>query len=339
MSAIDHNGKLFGRFNLIDAAIVAFVLVLIPIGYATALLFRPERPVIDSVTSVDIGSEERRVSVGTILTAKLKVRGHGFNPLLRARIDSIDAVGLVYENPNSLDVIVGVVPPGKHDLVLYDGIQEVARAAGAVEIQVTTGPAVRLYGWFTDIPRETAEAIKTGTTSGETGTMRILALGPVQPARIRATMRSGVADLPLQGRTERAAEIVLNCDWPAIFVCSINGQRLNQPPPVNIGLPGGALFEVEEIAPPQDPIPATAQLRVESTRGMKAGDRDSTIGSRAAEVVSIDGNSVTLKLGVDESREGWRYRGELVMPGETLHFRTDSYAVAGTVTSVNVKQP
>jgi len=69
--------------------------------------------------------------------------------MLRARIGSQEAIGFVFENPNSADVIVGMVPPGKHDLVLYDGVQEVARARDAVEIRATSGPSVRLYGWIT----------------------------------------------------------------------------------------------------------------------------------------------------------------------------------------------
>ena len=104
------------------------VLLLLPIGYATFLLFRPSRPVIDTVTQVEVTSEERRVSGVGLIIAKVKVKGSGLNPMLRAAIGSTPAVGFVFENPNSADVIVGVVPPGKHDLVLYDGVQEVARA-------------------------------------------------------------------------------------------------------------------------------------------------------------------------------------------------------------------
>ena len=150
MALIDRDGRVFGRFNLIDAAVAAFVVLLLPIGYATFLLFRPSRPVIDSVTRVEVTKEERRVASGSLLTAKLKVKGSGFNPLLRAAIGSTSAMGFVFETPNSADVLVGLVPPGKHDLVLYDGVQEVARAREAVEIQATGGPSVRAYGWLTE---------------------------------------------------------------------------------------------------------------------------------------------------------------------------------------------
>lgn len=341
MSVIDNNGKLFGRINLIDAAMLAVIVVLLPIGYATYLLFRPERPVIESVTRVEVTNEERRVSGGTVLTAKLKVKGSGFNPLLRARIDETEAVGLVFENPNSVDVIVGVIPPGKHDLVLYDGVQEVARARGAVETQSSEGPSVRAYGWLTDLPQALADSLKAGYASDPSvpGAYKVAAVGPVRPARARIAIGDATADLPLPGKFERAAEIVIRCDWPATQTCTIDGQRLSQQPPITIVLQGGIRFEIEEIAPPADPLPAVVRVRVASTAGMKTGDRDATVGSRAAEITAIDGTTVTMKLGVQESRDGWRYRGELLVPGGTMNFRTDSYSVSGTVVSVNVTKP
>lgn len=341
MSVIDNNGRLFGRINIVDGIILLFLFLLIPVGYATFLLFKPERPRIDSVTIVDVGNEERRVSSGTILTAKLKVKGSGFNPLMRARIDSIEAVGMVYETPNSVDVIVGVVPPGKHDLVLYDGVQEVARARGAVQLQANEGPQVRAYGWLTDLTPELADTLKAGYSTDSTvpGSYRIVAVGPPRQARVRATLGPGSADLTLPGKRERAAEVVIHCDWPSTLVCTIDGQRLNQAPPMIVTLPGGVRFEIDEIAPPEDPTPATASIRVASTAGMKAGDRDDTIGARAAEIMAIAGNTVTLKLGVQDSREGWRYRGQLVIAGSTLTLRTDRYEVSGTVTEVHTTKP
>jgi hypothetical protein len=340
MRMIDNDGRLFGRINLVDAAVLVFILLLIPVGYATFLLFRPEKPSIESVTRVEIGNEEKRVSSGTILTAKLKVKGTGFNPLLRARIGSLDAVGLVFETPNSVDVIVGVVPPGKHDLVLYDGVQEVARARNAVEVQATEGPSVRAYGRLTDLGPEYAETLTPGFATDPTvpGAFTIIALGPVRPARVRIALGSTIADLPLPGKRERAAEVVVRCDWPSTLTCTLDGQRLTQLPPIVITLAGGTRFEIDEIAAPEEPTRAVAQIRVTSTSGMKVGDRDATVGGRAAEITAIAGNIVTLKLGANDTREGWRYRGQLLAPGNTLTVRTDSYTVAGTVSDVRVEQ-
>jgi hypothetical protein len=43
LALIDDRGRLFGRVNVVDAAIGAFALVLLPIAYGTFLLFRPIR--------------------------------------------------------------------------------------------------------------------------------------------------------------------------------------------------------------------------------------------------------------------------------------------------------
>src|SRR4029450_4177974 len=52
VTLIDNRGRLFGRLNLVDAAIVVFALVLIPLGYGTFLLFRSAAPAVSSVTRV-----------------------------------------------------------------------------------------------------------------------------------------------------------------------------------------------------------------------------------------------------------------------------------------------
>jgi hypothetical protein len=138
------------RFNLFDAAVAAFVIVLIPIAYGTYLLFRAPKTIVTSVKRVEIAKEERRVG-GPNLVAKFKVTGSGLRPLLRASIDDEPAIGLVFENPNSADLLVGSVTPGAHDLVLYDGRQEIARAPKSIVVEQAMLPRsatvhVRLNG-------------------------------------------------------------------------------------------------------------------------------------------------------------------------------------------------
>ena len=342
MTFIDRDGRVFGRFNLIDAAVAAFILLLLPIGYATFLLFRPSRPAIESVTRVELTNEERRVSGSSLVIAKLKVKGSGFNPLLRASIGSTPALGFVFESPNSADVIVGVVPPGKHDLVLLDGIQEVARARDAVEIQATAGPSVRAFGWLTSLTEAQATALTEGFASDATvpGAFRIVALGPARPARSRVSVGTRATDLPLPGQMERAAEIVLRCDWPSARNCTIGGESLREAPPVAVTLPGGMRFEIEAIESTDEATPAIAILRLDRpVAGVKAGDRDVHVGAGAAEITAVAGTAVTLKLGVHDSRDGWRYRGQPVMPGGPFTMRTEGYVLIGTIEDLRIGRP
>jgi len=149
------------RFNLFDAAVVGFVVVLIPIAYGTYLLFRSPRPAVTSVERVEITKEERRVG-GPNLVAKLKIRGAGLRPMLRAWIDDRPAIGFVFENPNSADLLVGATAPGAHDLVLYDGAQEVARAPKAVVIEPSAVPRTALVRVRFETPPEVLALVKPG---------------------------------------------------------------------------------------------------------------------------------------------------------------------------------
>lgn len=149
------------RFNVFDAAVLAFVVVLIPIAYGTFLLFRTPKPVVTAVNRVEITKEERRVG-GPNLVAKLKVKGSGLRPMLRASIDDRPAIGFVFENPNSADLLVGATPPGAHDLVLYDGVQEVARAPKAVVIEPALLPHPVVLRVRFDEPPEVLALVKAG---------------------------------------------------------------------------------------------------------------------------------------------------------------------------------
>jgi hypothetical protein len=148
------------RINLFDAAVAGFVIVLIPIAYGTWLLFRAPHTVITSVKRVEITREERRIG-GPNLVAKMKIRGSGLRPMLRAFVDGAPAIGFVFERPDSADLLLGAIPPGSHDLILYDGVQEVARASNTVTIDPPVARAATLRVRL-DSPPDVTRLIKVG---------------------------------------------------------------------------------------------------------------------------------------------------------------------------------
>jgi hypothetical protein len=149
------------RLNLFDAAVAVFLIVLVPLAYGTYLLFRAPRTAISSVRRVGITQEERRIG-GPNLVAKFKVQGSGLRPLLRASIDGQPAIGFVFENPNSADLLVGRVAPGTHDLVLYDGVQEVARAPQSVLIEPMPMPRPATVRMRAQSPPEVLALVRPG---------------------------------------------------------------------------------------------------------------------------------------------------------------------------------
>jgi len=183
------------RFNVFDAAVVGFVIVLIPIAYGTFLLFRTPHPVVTSVNRVEIAKEERRVG-GPNLVAKLKIHGSGLRPMLRASIDDRPAIGFVFENPNSADLLVGATAPGAHDLILYDGTQEVARAPKAVVIEPAALPRTALVRLRFQAPPEVLALMKPGDKT--TGAATVVDIGK-DSTTLRLTADAGEHGWEYQG--------------------------------------------------------------------------------------------------------------------------------------------
>jgi hypothetical protein len=348
MTVIDGRGRLFGRINLFDAAIVGFAIVLVPIAYGTFLLFRTPKPMIAVVRRVEITKEERRVG-GPGLTAKLKVQGTGLRPLLRAFIDDVPAIGFVFENPNSADVLVGAVPAGSHDLILYDGVQEVARAIRAVTIQPAPSARLRIVGTIVGLDKTSADTLAAGQHD-------IVQLGPPRPDLRVLRVGAGEIDLPMEGAWARDAVITVRCDPdPNAGECSVGGRTLSTTPPpvVTISGPAGPLsVAVSEVLPDAAPRDALVRVRFEGSAELldliRSGDRDLLLDQRAARVSELgrrrEGGGgeamldATLRLGADAIQDGWRYRGRGIRPGEIFTLSTARYVATGSILSITFSE-
>jgi len=364
MTMIDDRGRLFGRLNLVDLAIVGLVLFLIPIAIATFLLFRTPKPRITSVTQVPVTREEERVAGGSSLSSKLKVRGSGLRPMLRATIDDAPAIGFVFETPNSADVLVGRVSAGVHDLILWDGVQEVARASKSVVIQTVPAPRIRAVGTLLDMDRKSAESLRVGARypDVEPTLAEIIMLGPVEPSRHRMLdpLTGGYVDVPVAEHWERGAVMQLRCDPDSgEGDCAVSGTSLTAGARITVGTPealtyaraltvpwsGPLRMMVDEILPPTAPQPVKARVRLIGSPDLLAliavRDRDAFLDERAATVTATEPRqgeamTVTLRLGADRSRDGWRYRARLLAPGAPFSLTTERYVANGSVLTVTV---
>lgn len=350
MTIVDNQGRLFGRINLVDAAAGAFILLLVPLAYGTYLLFQPSAPRIDSVSPSIISREERRIGVGGYLTAKFKVTGTGFTPLLRARIGDAEALGFVFENPNSADILVGPVPPGAHDLVLMDGVQVVARAVGAISVQPEASTFVRAVGWLLNLDADLVKTLRVGLAFPESEpAFEIHALGPVRPARSSVKLAGSAVLRRVDGLEEREAVLTLRCNPSQDNPCTMGERPENLLPPVQVSLPGPSRafhFAIEELLSPTPPQLGSVRVRLASglpLATVRVGDRDGLLDARRAVVTAIErsggGATVTLDLGLDDSRDGWRYRSQRVKPGAPFRWSTDRYEAWGTIEAVTLSEP
>ena len=307
------------RFNLIDVGVGLVVLILIPLGYSAFLLFRTARPLITSVEFAPSTNVEDRAAAGSALGGKLKVRGSGLRPVLRATIGEASAIAFIFETPSSADVLMGQMAPGTYDLILYDGVQEVARASKAVTIvsKVAGGTLahVRVIGVLSDADEASARGLHVGERFPVTGdaAAEVVALGAPVPDLRAINEWRGRTEVATEGRWRRTVAVQTTCDFGSSSTteeCRVGGVEIGSAGTV-LQVPGGPAWlrlRVEEIVPAAPPRQGEARVRFigspELLNLVKVGDvddaalgldgRGATIASLASQQVVPGDTSVTM---------------------------------------------
>ena len=282
---VDREGRLFGRVNLVDAAVGLALFIVVPLAYGAFLLFRPPAPLIAAVERVPLSNVEERTAGGLLLGGKLKVRGTGLRPNMRAEIGDRRAIAFVFEAPTSADVIFGAdVPAGTHDLVLFDGVREIARARGTVT--VAPGPPrptvrVRVVGTLVDLDEARARALQAGAVFPDAGhpQAEIAALDQPETDLHVLAVAGGTIETPVRSLWQRPAAVVLNCD-PTPAGCKLGESYLGGAAHMVLGVPGAPdlKLRIDEVLPYDPPRPASIRVRFIGTPELiglaRTGDRD-----------------------------------------------------------------
>jgi len=134
MPIIDERGRVFGRLNLVDAAVGLLLLALLPAAYGSYLLFKAPPPRLTSVIPSSL-----RPGPGV----QIEVRGENFRPYMRVSFNDVQGRSFLFYNPVSAFVQLPDLPPGKYDVVLYDYMQEVSRLPGAFTSEPKPAPGLR----------------------------------------------------------------------------------------------------------------------------------------------------------------------------------------------------
>jgi len=314
---VDADGRLFGKINLVDAAIGAFVALLLPLAYGAVLLFRPPSPRIISVEPAPLTFTEDRAALGSELAGKVKVRGEALRPVLRATIGGQPALAYIFEDPSTADVLFGNLPAGRHDLILYDGVQEVARAPSAVVIPekpYTGASGVRVNGTLLDMSEQAARELRVGTKYPSDGepAATILALGELEPARY---LVNGVSETAVPGRWQRRALLSVKCQVSQGQPkdCVTSGVILTPGYVLPLSNSAGSVrLYIDQVLPDEEPQPAELRVRFLGYPGpidlVKVGDQDRAhwaIDGRGAVIATVGGRrSLQGQISVGLLQEG-----------------------------------
>ena len=315
MPFIDHRGRFFGRWNLIDATVLGAVGVVSALGYGAFLLFQTPDPTIGSITPAEVIAGQP----GT-----LRVTGTRLRSFLSARLEcGGDTAGcesltvpLRVVGPTRAEVNVRNLTPGFYDFVLLDEARELVRIPSAVRaLTVAAMPAltmdVQAVGAFVFLTDTDASLIVPGAILDEepspdrllplTSVGTIVKVSPaeasIQRLRIAAANTRDATTL-VANRFEVPAIVTMRCTITADHRCRISGTNLFEDTLVSLALSvpedqkftrpvTHVAFRVDELrpvtAPPEFPQRRVATVRVKifaraETAGLpRVGDEDFSV--------------------------------------------------------------
>lgn len=364
MAVVDGRGRLFGKVNLIDFAVLLFVVALVPLGYGAYLLFRTQPPRLLSVEPAIVpylkGAEQ-----------KVQVTGEHLRPFLRAKLDTLEAKTYTLQSARTADISFEAIPPGTYDVVLLDEGQEVSRLPKALTI---APPPIQAVGTFAPSP-ETA-ALAPGATFAHGGETRavVVAIDPAAPdggrrGIVRVTCRLGSdngclldgtavkagSDLALAPAGRAAVrfhvdDLRVDAEWLRVKVRLMGLPDLIQQAHVGdvdeyaggnpreavspiAGVKTGAILaSVGELQKGQGTFSVTSARP-------QAGPSDLSAYGVLSATLPADAELADLLVPVDKTPAGFKYRDIPVRPGNILPFETANYRLQALVLGIAPANP
>jgi hypothetical protein len=343
MSVIDERGRVFGRINVVDALVLAFVGMLVPLAYASYLLFRSPPATLSSV-------EPKAMVMAP--NARVRIEGTNLRPFMRVSFNDAQGRTFLIGSTTSAEIDLPDLAPGTYDVVLYDYAQELSRLSQAFTIlPPVPAPTAELVasGFFIGLTSAQASALPAGTTfkAANGDVTHIVAVAEPRASTARIRNGSTAVHIALEGQMQLPATLRVTCrlenNADGSLRCVTMGR--NQPatvtPDAILGFkPSDAgewlNFQVTEVFPATKPTFSTVRVRATTTwptvlAQAKAGDRD-VAGPLFAEswvgtIVARNGMDFTLRLPVQRGNEGWQYRTYPIKAGRGLRFETGTYVL------------
>jgi len=237
MPLIDERGRVLGRLNLVDAAVVMLLVLLLPAAYLSYVLFRdPPARLTAVVPSV--------LRQGVV--QQIEVRGEHFRPYMRVSFNNTQGRTFLFYSANSAFVQIPDLPAGKYDVVLYDYMQEVARLPGALSVDAPPPPptiAVEVGGMLTGLTSELVKLLQVGHHFPEGAAVysELVEVGVAEPEmwHIKTGERS-MLTVPGSGLLQLPVRIRMDCVIDKApdgsMRCAVNGIPLVSD--ANVGLNG-----------------------------------------------------------------------------------------------------
>lgn len=348
MAMVDERGRLFGRLNVVDAAIGIVLLGLFPLAYGSYLLFRTPLPTLT------------RVEPATLTYApdmRITVRGENFRPYMRVSVGQYQGQNFLFNDPTQAQIDLRAVPPGVYDVVLFDYAQERDRLPKALTIAPSALPDAQMVvvGMFGNLTPEQASGLKAGMAIPGVG--EVTAVGRPVPLVTRVFARPGTVEIPVPNARMVPVVLRMGC-----WVRSAQGQPecigadVSIQPTSLLFLQtalGTLPFQIDEVRGTQPVEPLRVTVRLSGDPGVlaqvKKGDVDlgdvsnelsaSGVVESVAPGVSGGTREATLVLQAQRGSASWIYRMAPIRLGGAFTMLTPLYELHGTVTRLSPATP
>lgn len=249
MPVIDAQGRVFGRFNLVDTLVVVLLVAAIPAGYGAHLLFRDPPAQLSGISPAVVTQSP---------VMQVSISGENLRPYMRVSFGNVQAPTFLFYGPTSAFVPLPALAPGTYDVVLFDYMREVARLPNALTIVgALRPPSVKLHvsGAFTGLaPGAEAGIAKFQDYTGMDGVLAsVLSTGPARVSTGRVHVSDALTvNVPVPEQREVPATLTLTCPVrldPAKLLRCWTGEAFIAPD-VHVTLTGphgDVLFRVEQI--------------------------------------------------------------------------------------------
>jgi hypothetical protein len=352
MPLLDGRGLVFGRFNVIDAAALLVVCLLLPLVYGAYLLFKPPTPQLH-------GIEPARVEVGT---PRVAVRGENLRPALRIVVGTYgtrfllaDAANAVLELPSGSS---GTLPPGTYDVVLLDESREVHRLPGALTVfapePVSYVPPsiteVIAIGVFNSLESARAEKLWNALRAAKPDPARDWNVVAVEPPETNVLyLRPAMVPLT-NGLFQVRAVLRLRCTFnvgECVALGSIMGA--NQFVRLPIDEDPSPAFRITDVHPLYTDV-VLAFVRSDVAPEVVSAVRKELSNSRRSiaapfepsiESLQVIGQSgpgqivmSQVRIPVVKTANGWTHRGALLRIGNQITIERGTYALTGSIVEI-----
>ena len=340
--AIDERGRLFGRWNLLDLAVLILLLGLIPLTYVAYSLFRDRPPTVVSVTPNQVQESQE---------FQLTIKGTNLRPYMRASVGPHQARDFVFRSTEEAALPFAYVAPGTYDIVLFDSAQERFRLRDALTITASNFPSAEIVaiGAFGNLDAAGAAKLTAGTELPGVG--RILAVGQAVPDQTQVFSGSKIVSVPIKGALRLPAAVLFNCRVRApggTPFCSVGDVTLAPTALLNLATPlGQTPFQIERVrsGQPVEPVPIEVRLSGSPSALSMVAPGDVDLGGTTNElavlsrVVSTQPGGpgqlqVNLIAQLQKVDQGWLYDSVPLRVGSPITLRTDRYEIGGVVTRV-----